>query len=213
MCAPKNDLAKIALIGAVAYATGGTSLFSSAGTAIQSGIQAARASSTLQTLASIAKVALPVIGATGQIYSGYITAQLKNQQANFTNYEIDQKKEAFALRKVKRLRAMAQAIGKQRALYGVAGVTLQDTPSDIIGQTASTFAEDQFIDTFNTSQGILSKQFQGEMLRTEAKNSIIGGYTNAAVTLGTRGLFGYGKTEPIEYSNTVTTTQHKALRK
>ena len=27
MCAPKNDLAKLAIIGAAAYASGGTSLF------------------------------------------------------------------------------------------------------------------------------------------------------------------------------------------
>ena len=149
-------------------------------------------------MASVAKFALPVIGAGGQIYSGYVQAQLKNQQADFKGFEVTQQKEAFALRKVKRLRAMAQAIGKQRALYGVAGVTLTGTPSDVLGQTAATFAEDEFVDAFNTSQGILSKQLQGDMLRTEAKNSIIGGYTNAAVTLGTRGLFGYGKGDPVD---------------
>lgn len=213
MCAPKNDLAKIALIGAAAYATGGTSLFSSASTSIQAGIQAARASSTLQTLVNVAKIAAPIIGAGGQIYGGYLQSQMLKNKANFVDYQVSGEKEAYSLRKVKRARALAMAIGKQRAMFGITGVSLEDTPSDLIGQTSATFAEDQFIDTFNTSQNILSKQFSAKSLRDEAKYSVFSGYTKAAVTLGTRGFANLGSTDNTELSNTVTTTQHKALRK
>jgi hypothetical protein len=188
MCAPKNDLAKIALVGAAAYATGGTSLFTSAGTAIQSGIQAAQASSTLQTLASVAKVAAPIIGAGGSIYSGYLNAQVQRQKANFVDYQVETEKESYQLRKVRRARELRAAIGKQRALFGVAGVTLENTPGDLLAQTAANYAEDEFIDTFNTSQNILSKQMSAKALRSEAKVSVIGGYTKAATTLGNRGF-------------------------
>ena len=194
MCAPKNDLAKIALIGAAAYATGGTSLFSSAGTAIQSGIQAAKASSTLQTLASVAKIAAPVIGAAGSIYTGYLQANQLNAKAGFVDYQVKGEEDAYALRKVKRARALRAAVGKQRALYGVTGVTLAGTPSDVLGQTAATFAEDDFIDAFNTSQNILSKQFSASSLRQEAKMSVIGGYTRAVTTIGTRGFGNFDTT-------------------
>tara|TARA_R100001086_G_scaffold55829_1_gene25148 strand:- start:3538 stop:4194 length:657 start_codon:yes stop_codon:yes gene_type:complete len=186
MCAPKNDLAKLAIIGAAAYASGGTSLF-----ATSSASTAATASATnttiLSTLANAAKVALPVIGAAGQVYSGYMNAQMLRNRANFTDYQVGVEEESFALRKVKRQRALAQQLGKQRALYGLSGVTIEGSPGDILAQTRANYAEDEFIDAYNTSQSILSKKFSSTALRSEAKTAIIGGYTNAATTLGTRG--------------------------
>ncbi len=126
MCAPKNDLAKLAIIGAAAYATGGTSLFasSSATAATTTATTAATTQSTLATLANVAKYALPVIGGAGSIYSGYAQANILRQQANMVDYSISQDKEAFALRKAKRQRELIQALGKQRARFGLTGVTL-----------------------------------------------------------------------------------------
>ena len=205
MCAPKKQLIQLALIGATAYATGGGSLIASASAS-------ATSASTLSTLANIAKYAIPVIGAAGQVYTGYLQANMLKSQAIFTDYQATQESESYSLRKRRRARELARAIGQQRALYGVAGITLSDTPGDIMSYTAANFAEDQYIDTFNTSQSILSKKMSSSQLRAEAKMAKIGGWTGAAVTLGTRGdLF---KTTPkVEHSTTVTTTQHKALRK
>ena len=190
MCAPRNQLAQLALVAATAYVSGGSSLFASAGasTAATAATTATSTSSVLSTLANAAKIALPVLGAAGQIYSGYMQANLANQRATFLDYQAGTEREASALRKARRDRELLKAIGKQRALYGVSGVTLEDTPGDIIGLTASNFAEDQFTDDFNTAQSIISKTTSAENYRTEAKNLVIGGYTSAATTLGTRGI-------------------------
>lgn len=190
MCAPKNDLAKLAIIGAAAYATGGTSLFasSSATAATTTATTAATTQSTLATLANVAKYALPVIGGAGSIYSGYAQANILRQQANMVDYSISQDKEAFALRKAKRQRELIQALGKQRARFGLTGVTLEGSPGDILSLTASNFAEDQYIDAFNTSGGILGKEQRKNVLNKEADYSIVGGYTKAASYLGTRGF-------------------------
>lgn len=186
MCAPKNQIAQLALVAATAYATGGSSVFASGGATAAT--TATTTSSTLSTLANAARIALPVLGAAGQVYSGYMQARLANQKANFLDYQAGTEREASALRKVRRNRELLRAIGKQNALYGVAGVTLEDTPGDIIALTASNYQEDQFYDDYNTAQSILSKTTSAENYRSEAKNLIIGGYTQAATTLGTRGI-------------------------
>ena len=190
MCAPKKQLLQIALIGATAYATGGGSLFASS-----AATSAATTGSTLQTLATVAKYALPIVGAAGNIYSGYMQAQMLNQKAGFTDFEIGMEKESYALRRAKRAREMNRMIGKQRALYGVSGVTISGTPGDILGQTRADYAEDEYIDSFNTSQSILGKTHQASIYKSEAKMAVISGYTKAAVTLGNRGLFNYGSVD------------------
>lgn len=188
MCAPKNKLAKIALVGAAAYATGGGSaLFSSASSAVQAATTAVKTSSTLNTLFNAARIAAPFIGASGQIYSGFLQAQQMQARANFTQFQAKTEKESYALRKIKRMRAMRAKIGQQRALYSAAGIKMEGTPGQILAQTAANFAEDQYIDSFNTSQSILSKNFSSDAYKSEAKASLIGGFTNAAITLGTRG--------------------------
>ena len=140
--------------------------------------------STLSTLANAAKFVLPAISAGGNILQGYMQSQILAQKANFVNFEIATEKSAFSLRKAQKRREMIQAIGKQRALYGVT----EGSPADVLGLTASNFAENVYIDAFNTSQKILGKEQQKDILNQESKNAIIGGYTAAATTLGTRGF-------------------------
>ena len=148
----------------------------------------ASTTSTLATLANVAKYALPIIGAGGSIYSGYAQANILRQQANMVDYSISQDKEAFALRKAKRQRELLLALGKQRARFGLTGVTLEGSPGDILSLTAENFAEDQYIDAFNTSGGILGKEQRKNVLNKEADYSVVGGYTKAASYLGTRGF-------------------------
>ena len=219
MCAPTRDIAKIAAIAALAYASGGTSLFASApaaagttatavgattgtaanvfaGTSLATpSIVAGQTAATgfnfagmFSTLSSFAKIATPVIGAAGTIYQGVMNAELLKQKAGFVDYSITQDMEASALREIRRKRAEAEAIGKQRARYSVTGVSLEGTPTDILEETSAKFAEDQFLDDFMTSQKMYSKQISAEQLRQEAKSAQLGGFINAAVILGGRGL-------------------------
>jgi hypothetical protein len=209
MCAPTRDIAKIAAIAAVAYASGGSSLFASTAAAGTTASTAALSTTSLaipttiygqtaatglnfagmfSTLSSFAKIATPIIGAAGTIYQGVMNAELLKQKAGFVDYSITQDMEASALREIKRRRAEAEAIGKQRARYSVTGVSLEGTPTDILEETSAKFAEDQFLDDFMTSQKMYSKQISAEQLRQEAKSAQLGGFINAAVILGGRGL-------------------------
>ena len=214
MCAPSKDLVKIAAIAAVAYASGGTSLFASApaaagtvttaatstaaaniftGTSLAipttvAGQTAAATSSLFSTIGTFAKYATPIIGAAGQIYSGVINANILKQKANLVDYSILMDMEASALRKMKRKRQAAEAIGKQRARYGLTGVTLEGTPTDILEETSATFAEDQFIDDFNTSGKLYTKQLTASGLRQESQAAQLSGYVGAVSTIANRGL-------------------------
>lgn len=192
MCAPRNQLIRTALIGAAIYATGGAAasslLTTSGGSLATTAATTSTTTSTLATLANAAKYVLPVIGAGGSIYSGYAQANILRQQANMVDYSISQDREAFALRKAKRQRELIQALGKQRSRFGLTGVTLEGSPGDVLSLTASNFAEDQYIDAFNTSGTILGKEQKKNVLNKEADYSIVGGYTKAASYLGTRGF-------------------------
>lgn len=212
MCAPTRDLAKIAAIAAVAYASGGSSLLASSttaaattGTATAANLattslaipttvagQTAAAglnwSGMFSTIGTFAKYATPIIGAAGQIYSGVINANILKQKANFVDYSITMDMEASALRKIKRQRQLAEAIGKQRARYGISGVSLEGTPTDILEETSATFAEDQFMDDFNTAGKAYSKQLTASGLRQESQAAMLGGIVGATTTVANRGL-------------------------
>jgi|DEB0MinimDraft_3_1074331.scaffolds.fasta_scaffold00719_6 hypothetical protein len=208
MCAPRNDLAKLAIIGAAAYATGGISLGSTAATTAREAAIIANSgvttTSTLSGLLNAARVALPVISTAGNIYQGYMKSSILAQQANFLDFEVEMERESSALREAKRNRALAIAIGQQNAKFGLTGVTLEGSPGDVLAQTRSAFAEDQYIDDFNTSQSIYSKQTQSAITKKESEYAKVGGYINAASSLGTRGFKDLG-TKDIE--NVLTTTR------
>lgn len=216
MCAPTRDLAKIAAIAAVAYATGGTSLFASAPAATTAATTGTALTTTqlastslafvppvgaatttaaagfnwagmFSTLGNVAKIATPIIGAAGSIYSSQLTANALEAKANAVNFQIGVSQEAYQLRKIRRQREAAQAIGKQRALFGLTGVGIEGTPTDVLEQTSARYAEDQYYDLFNTSQNMYSKQLSAQGLRQEAEAARTGGYIKAATTLAMRG--------------------------
>lgn len=192
MCAPRNQLVKLAVVAAAAYATGGASAVAG-NTAREAAIiantgGAVSSASALTQFATLAKASAPYIGAASSIYSGYLNSQMLAQKANFVDFKIGTEREAFALRKAKRTRDMLRKIGAQRALYGVSGVTIEGTPGDIIEVTASNFREDQYIDAFNTSQKIMGNQLSADNLRTESQIAMLGGFVKAGTDIGVRGV-------------------------
>jgi hypothetical protein len=203
MCAPTKDIAKIAIAGAAIYATGGAALSAMTTTAGGSLATAATTASTtsslFSTLANFAKVAAPIVGTAGSIYQGYLTKQMLESKANFVDFSITQDIEASALRKAKRQRDMRRLIDAQKAKYTQAGIVLEGTPVDILGETSAKFAEEQFIDDFNTAQGMYSKQISAEQLRTEAQAAQLGGFINAATVLSNRGFVPQKK--PVKQNN------------
>lgn len=190
MCAPTKDLAKIAITGAAIYATGGAAL--SAMTATSGGSMAAAATtsttgSLFSTLGSFIRTAAPIVGTVGSVYSGYIQSEMLKSKAGMIDYSIYQEAEASAMRKAERKRDMRRAIDAQKAKYLQQGITLEGTPTDILGETSAKFAEAQLYDDYNTAQKITSKQISAEQLRIEAQAAQLGGVINAATVLSLRG--------------------------
>ena len=199
MCAPTKDLAKIAIIAGAAYATGGLSLGASgaatagtaattAGTAATAGTSAFNWSGMFSTLSSFAKTAAPIVGAAGTIYQGVLQSQLLKSKANFVDYSVIQDTEASALRKAKRARQLRQALATQYNKFGLTGVTLEGTPTDVLAETNAKFAEDQFLDDWNTAQGIYSKKISAGQLRAEADSALYGGILKAGMIGVERGF-------------------------
>lgn len=209
MCAPTKDLAKIAIAGAAIYATGGaaagsilstsggsmatTATTSSFASSIASTYNAVTSSGLFKTLSTVSKIATPILGAVGSIYTGYMNAAMLETQANFVDYSIIQEGEAAGLRKTQRDRAKRKALAEQYAKYSQTGITLEGTPTDILGETSAKFAEDQFVDDYNTALKITTQKFSASQLRAEAQAAQLGGFVNAAMVLGTRGLPKKGK--------------------
>lgn len=194
MCAPTKDIAKIAIAGAAIYATGGAALSAmtttaggSLATASTAATTASTTSSLFSTLGSVIRVAAPIVGTVGSVYSGYLQSEMLKSKAGMIDYSIYQEAEASAMRKAERKRDMRRAVDAQKAKYLQQGITLEGTATDVLGETSAKFAEAQFYDDFNTAQKITSKQISADQLRTEAQAAQLGGIINAATVLSLRG--------------------------
>ena len=200
MCAPKK-LLPILAIGALAFATGGlsfgaTTAATSASTtaSIGTSLHGVQQASTLKSLSTALKVGLkyantaaPLIGAGGLVYSGQVQKGILEQQAAFSNFQASQEAETYSLRKDQRRRELARALGKQRALYGISGVSLADTPTDILASTARTFSEDDFYDRYGTSGRMVSAKLSSQNLLLSGKQAELGGLLSAEMSLAQRG--------------------------
>ena len=208
MCAPRKLLPIIA-IGALAAATGGLSV--GATTAASSttaatttaatsanvlpALHGAQSASTLTSLSNALSTSLkfvntaaPIIGAGGLVYSGQVQKGILEQQAFATSFQAAQEEETYKLRKSQRRRELARALGKQRSLYGISGVRLEDTPTDIFQSTARSFAEDDFYDRYGTASRIVSAGISADNLRKSGEQAELGGLLNAELTLARRGI-------------------------
>ena len=208
MCAPRKLLPIIAIAG-LAVATGGLSVGASTaattsttaattatttaniGTALH-GVQKASTlkslSTALQTGLKFANSAAPLIGASGLVYSGQIQRNILEQQAAYSNFQSTQEEETYQLRKDQRRRRLAIALGKQRALFGISGVRLEETPTDILTSTARSFAEDDFYDRYGTSGRMTSAKISASNLRKSGEQAELGGLLSAELTLARRGV-------------------------
>ena len=204
MCAPKK-IVPILAIGALALATGGIGAAAAGGATAGSSVAIApgsakflAASSQASTLSSLttalqvglkyANTAAPLIGAVGSVYSGQVQKSIFEQQALATAYGAMQEEETYKLRRNQRKRELVRALGKQRALYGISGVSLADTPTDVFASTAKSFAEDDFYDRYGTAGKIASAGISADNLRLSGDAAELGGLLSANLTLARRGI-------------------------
>jgi hypothetical protein len=217
MCAPRKALVPLLIAGGLAVATGGLSFGASTATtaATTSSVSAAATAanaaqgfeylnfatgtasqtSTLSSLTSALKTgfqyaqqASPFIGAYGLVYSGQVQKSIYENQAAYAKYQAVQEEETFQLRKDQRRRQLAIALGKQRALYGISGVTLEETPTDILEQTTRNFAFDDYVDKYSTAGKMTSLGMSASNLQASGRQAELGGLLSAQLTLNRRGF-------------------------
>lgn len=211
VCAPRKALVPLIIAGGLAVATGGISIGATTATtastastvvpASVAGMEAAIVGSsiapttTLGSLSSALKVGLkyantaaPLIGSAGLIYSGQIQKGILEQQAAFSEFQAGQEEETYQIRKDQRKRQLAIALGKQRALYGTSGVAIENTPTEILQSTASSFAFDQYVDRYQTASRMTSANLSASNLKTSASQAELGGLLNAELALARRGI-------------------------
>ena len=135
-----------------------------------------------------ANSAAPLTGASGLVYSGQVQKGILESQAAYSQFQSAQEEETYALRKDQRRRRLAIALGKQRALYGISGVRLEETPTDILSSTARSFAEDDFYDRYGTSGRMTSASLSAGNLQASAEQAELGGLLSAELTLARRGV-------------------------
>jgi hypothetical protein len=73
-------------------------------------------------------------------------------------------------------------------LFGISGVRLEETPTDILSSTARSFAEDDFYDRYGTSGRITSAKLSAGNLRQSGEQAELGGLLSAELTLARRGV-------------------------
>jgi hypothetical protein len=164
------------------------------------GASLAAASSTatlLGTLSSIYTAIQPsltlgsvVMGLTAGSTAAMAASQLalSNAQANLTEYEITNMKQAAVLRSADRKKAMRRSIGTQLALYGSAGVDpLRGTPVDVMADTAKGYASEEFADAFETQSQIYSNMIRAKNQRAYGKQQAFGTLLNYGTRWAMRG--------------------------
>jgi len=194
-------LALSSLFGTGAAAATGAAAGGAALAAGQAGALAATTASSaglLGTLGSIYSAMQPVFGVISAI-SPFIAAgstaalasqqmALANAQASLTEYEITNMEQAAALRQSERKKKMRRAIGTQLALYGASGVDpLQGTPVDVMGDTASEFAYEDYADAFETQGRIYSNMIKARNQRAYGKQQAFGSLLDFGTRFAMRG--------------------------
>jgi len=94
-------------------------------------------------------------------------------------------------------------------LFGLTGVGIEGTPTDVLEQTSARFAEDQYYDLFNTSGKMYTQELTAKNYLLEADAAEKGGLISAGTTLalrgdsfstGVQGLFGKKPTPKSPYT-------------
>jgi hypothetical protein len=146
-----------------------------------------------------AGVAIAAIGAGTTAYTQ--VQQGHNQAANAKynaklasrNAKIAQESAEYEARQKRR--ETARLIGRQRALYGKAGVTMEGSPLEVIQETAAQGEMDALMIERRYTQQATAYKSQAELARTRTEIAKRRGYWGAGSTLLTSGgqmASGYG---------------------
>lgn len=144
-------------------------------------------------------VAMMAIGtsvtAYGQIQQGKSQAAMAKYNAKLAKRSAKEAKDSAEYEAKQKRRETARFIGKQRALYGKAGVTIEGSPLEIVQETAAQGEMDALMIERGYAQQGAAYLSQAKLAEMRARNYKRQGYYAAGSTLLTGGgqmMGGYG---------------------
>ncbi len=132
--------------------------------------------------------ALVAMEAGSQVSQGIAARQEAKYNANVANMRAEQAKRAADIERYRLDRRKRLLMGKQRALYAKAGVTLEGTPLEVLADTSGQFALDKAINDYNAKTGISRNLYEANFQRYAGNQKFGAGFLNAGGTI----LSGYG---------------------
>jgi hypothetical protein len=144
-------------------------------------------------------VAMTAIGtgvsAYGQIQQGKSQAAQAEYNAKLAKRNAKSARESAEYEARQKRRGTARLIGRQRALYAKAGVTMEGSPLDVLQETAAQGEMDALMIERGYAQQEAAYKSQSELAKMRARNYRQQGYFGAGSTLLTGGgqiMGGYG---------------------
>ena len=135
------------------------------------------------------------MSAYGQIQQGKSQAAQAEYNAKLAKRNAKAAKENAVYEARQKRRGTARLIGKQRALYAKAGVTMEGSPLDVLQETAAQGEMDALMIERGYAQQETAYKSQAKLAKMRARNYKQQGYLAAGSTLLTGGgqmMGGYG---------------------
>jgi len=122
----------------------------------------------------------------------YQQAQAQRQTAKYNARVAEMQAEAIRrqgkLQQYRLKRAKRRMLGKQRALYAKAGLSLEGTPLEVLADTAAQYDLDLATSRYNTEVGARSSLYEADYQRYAGKQAYRAGLLGMGETLLTAGL-------------------------
>jgi hypothetical protein len=133
-------------------------------------------------------IAIPlIIGAVAAAYSANASYQQGKAAAQMYANEAATTNDVFALQQANIQRQSVLAQGKAAALYSASGVTLDGSPTDVLGQTAGNYERTKFDANFVSQAQATSEMDSSRNALYQGKSQAIGtllNYTASAARMG-----------------------------
>jgi len=144
------------------------------------------------TWMAIAAVAGTAMSAMGQIQAGQSQSEWSNYNAQIAERDAQNTRNLAAFDAEQKRKETQSLIGRQKALYGKAGVTMEGSPLLLMEETASEGELDARMIEWSGSNKSERYMSEGQLSRMKGSQAKTAGYIGAGSTLLTGGAQAYG---------------------
>lgn len=161
-----------------------------------SGIEISAA--TASYIAAASAAASAVVGTVGAISTGISQNQAAKYNAQVAQNNADAATQAANFETEAERRRQMRLFGAQRAAYGKAGVTMEGTPLDVVGDTAAEGELDALAILYQGQLGYNRGQSEASLQRYAGRSALTSGYIGAGSSIlkgagAARGLLAGGE--------------------